>query len=254
MRIARVLALAGLDSRRKCETFIRNGAVTVNGEVVRDLGRQVDIENDAVLYRGKPVVMGERIYYILNKPEGYVTTAGDTHAKKTVYDILPHRLVRASRQVGSSRSRVFPVGRLDRDSMGLLLFTNDGDLAHRLTHPRYGVGKWYEVRLHKAFDRRDTKRLLAGISLHDGLAKVEKVEVVSPRIVHVLLREGKNREVRRIFEALEYGVVRLLRFGFGPIFVGQLPLGQGRYLNKREVQALRDAAGGGKEASAGGRD
>ena len=243
MRIARMLALSGLDSRRKCEDFVRKGLVKVNGQVIFDLGRQIDTEKDDVLYKDKPVVLASMVYYVLNKPEGYMTTAGDPHAKKTVFDLLPYRLVSAARKSGSSQSRVFPVGRLDKDSMGLLIFTNDGDLAHRLMHPRFGVGKWYEARLHRAFDRRDTKRLLEGIALSDGLARVQKLLVVSPRIVRLLICEGKKREVRRIFEALDYLVIRLCRTALGPLELGDLPLGSGRMLSAPEIKALKKSVG-----------
>ncbi|MCB9799378.1 MAG: rRNA pseudouridine synthase [Candidatus Omnitrophica bacterium] len=244
MRIARALALAGIDSRRKCEEHVLNGAVSVNGEVIHDLGRQVDPENDAILFRSRPLEFKKYVYYVVNKPEGYITTASDPKAKKTVYDLLPRELVKGTHQSHQNRTRVFPVGRLDKDSMGLLLFTNHGDLANQLTHPRYGVGKWYEVRLHRPFDFKDKSRLLKGVRLREGHARVEGVQAKSRRIVRVLMKEGKNREVRRIFEAFEYKVVRLIRLTLGPLSLGLMPPGYGRYLTKKEIDDLKKAAAG----------
>ncbi|HXV27496.1 MAG TPA: pseudouridine synthase [bacterium] len=241
MRISRALAMASIDSRRKCEEHVRNGAVTVNGEVVRDLGRQVDPEADLICFRGRPVHYGKLIYYILNKPEGYTTTASDPYAKKTVYDLLPRALVAGSRQPKAGRTRVFPVGRLDRNSTGLLLFTNDGDLANRLMHPRYQIGKWYQVRLERAFDLRDGKKLMQGIRLEEGIAKVQKFRPLTRRILQVLIAEGKKREVRRIFEKLGYEVRDLMRIAFGPVLLGSLALGMGRYLSAKEIVALKKA-------------
>ncbi len=241
MRISRALALGGLDSRRKCETHVLNGAVTVNGEVVKDLGRQVDPEQDTICFRGRALEFGRHLYYLVNKPEGYTTTAADPHAERTVYELLPRNLTSSTRQPASGRKRVFPVGRLDRNSSGLLLFTNDGELANRLMHPRYGIGKWYEVRLSRPFDAADKARLFEGVRLADGLARVEKLTVVSRRVVRLVIREGKKREVRRIFDALDYGVVRLTRLAMGPLTLSTLPPGAGRFLKAPEVQALRKA-------------
>jgi 23S rRNA pseudouridine2605 synthase len=243
MRIAKALAMSGIDSRRKCEAFIAAGQVTVNGEVVRDLGRQVDVETDEIMFRGRHVQFENFVYYVLNKPEGYTTTASDPHAEKTVFDLLPARLVPRTQKPMPSRTRVFPVGRLDKNSTGILLLTNDGELANRLTHPRYEVGKWYEVKLDRAIDPRDRARLLKGVRLEDGMAKAEKVRPLSKRNMQLLLHEGKKREVRRIFDALGYEVVALCRIAFGPIMLGTMPLGTGRFLGHKDVRILREAAG-----------
>lgn len=239
MRISRALALAGIDSRRKCEVHVTNGAVTLNGEVVRDLGRQVNPEEDEILFRGRPVVLQKHIYYILHKPTGYTTTAADPHEKKTVYDLLPRSFCARTARPAPDRRRVFPVGRLDKDSAGLLLFTSDGELANRLTHPKFGVGKWYEVRLNRALEPADFKRLLDGVELTDGPAKAEKCRKVSRRVIQLLMREGRNREVRRIFEALNYRVLSLVRVGFGPLTLHAILPGEGRFLSVREVQLLK---------------
>jgi 23S rRNA pseudouridine2605 synthase len=245
MRIARALALAGIDSRRKCEEHVRNGAVAVNGEVVKDLGRQVDPEKDTISFRGRPLHFGKFVYYILHKPKGYTTTAEDPHAKKTVYELLPRELVRGSRQAGEKRTRVFPVGRLDRDTTGLLLFTNDGELANRLTHPRYGVAKCYDVRLNRPLEPANRQKILQGVKLEEGLAKVEKIKPLSRRIIRLWIREGKKREIRRVFEKLGYRVLALARIAFGPLQLGNFPPGRGRFLTSSEITRLRGGVTGG---------
>lgn len=243
MRIAHALASAGLGSRRKCEVFVTNGAVTLNGEIVRDLGRQVDFSKDTIAYRGKVLEAARNVYYILNKPEGYIVTAQDEHAKKTVYDLLPRQLVNATRQGTGHKVRVFPVGRLDKDSMGLLLMTNDGELSNRLLHPRYHVEKWYEVKLNRAWDPADSGKAINGFHAFDGLLKIEQVRPISKRHVLVQLREGKKRQIRRVFAKFNYDVLGLVRISFGPIKIGRLYPGEGRYLTAFEAKQLREAAG-----------
>lgn len=229
MRIARALALAGIAARRKCEAFILEGLVTVNGETVLDLGRQVELDKDEIRFRGKPLSSEQPVYLMLHKPAGYTTTVSDPHAEKTVIELLPPEI----------KVRLFPVGRLDRDSTGLLLFTNDGDLANRLTHPRYGVGKWYEVTLDRPLDPAARARVLRGVRLEEGPARAEKVEPVSARTVRLLLREGRKREIRRIFQQVGYKVEALCRTDFGPLKLGNLPSGRGRPLTPAEVAQLK---------------
>ena len=171
---------------------VTNGAVKVNGEVVYDLGRQVDVENDAISFRGKLLSFDSYVYFVLFKPEGYITTASDPKAKKTVYDLLPKKLVSKTKQQGAKRVRVFPVGRLDKDSCGLLLFTNDGDFSNTLTHPRYGVSKWYEVRLDRPLEFSHRKQLLDGVRLYDGKAKAQKLYHVSKRKVRIMIPNTKH--------------------------------------------------------------
>lgn len=241
MRIAHALASAGLGSRRKCEVFVTNGAISVNGEIVQDLGRQVDFQNDTIMYRNKVLELAPHVYYILNKPEGYVVTAQDAHAKKTVFDLLPRHLVNATRQSATNRVRVFPVGRLDKDSSGLLLMTNDGELANRLIHPRFHVEKWYQVKLNRAWDVRDRNKVLEGFHSYDGFLKLEEVRPVSPRILMVELREGKKRQIRRVLSRFGYEVIMLNRFSFGPLKLKHLAPGQGRFLTSYESRELREA-------------
>lgn len=240
MRIARALAQAGVDSRRKCEVHVTNGAVKVNGEVVRDLGRQVDVENDAIMFRGKLLFFETYVYFVLFKPEGFMTTASDPNAKKTVYELLPKKLVSKTNQQSSKRTRVFPVGRLDKDSCGLLLFTNDGDFSNKLTHPRYGVSKWYEVRLDRPLEFAHRKQLLDGVRLYDGKAKAQKLYHVSKRKVRIMIKEGKKREVRRMFAKVGYTVQKLTRTHFGPLDLGTLQPGEGYYLKPAEAKRLKE--------------
>ena len=241
MRIAHALASAGLGSRRKCEVFVTNGAISVNGEIVRDMGRQVDFTKDTILYRGKVLAAAPHVYYLLNKPEGYVVTAQDIHAKQTVFDLLPRHLVNATRQSSTNRVRVFPVGRLDKDSSGLLLMTNDGDLANRLIHPRFHVEKWYEVKLSRAWAPQDRNKVLNGFHSYDGILKLEDVKPISTRGLLVELREGKKRQIRRVFKRYNYEVIYLNRISFGPLKLGKLTLGTGRFLTTFEAHELRKA-------------
>ena len=241
MRIAHALASAGLGSRRKCEVFVTNGAISVNGEIVRDMGRQVDFTKDTILYRGKVLAAAPHVYYLLNKPEGYVVTAQDIHAKQTVFDLLPRHLVNATRQSSTNRVRVFPVGRLDKDSSGLLLMTNDGDLANRLIHPRFHVEKWYEVKLSRAWAPQDRNKVLNGFHSYDGILKLEDVKPISTRGLLVELREGKKRQIRRVFKRYNYEVIYLNRISFGPLKLGKLTLGKGRFLTTFEAHELRKA-------------
>jgi 23S rRNA pseudouridine2605 synthase len=243
MRISKALALAGINSRRKCEELVSAGHIRVNGEVVRDLGRQVDFEKDEILFHGRPIQFEKYVYYIINKPVGYVTTASDPYADKTVFDLLPAQLVPKTQKPMPNRTRVFPVGRLDKNSSGILMLTNDGELSNRLIHPRYEMAKWYEARLDRALDPRDRAKLFKGVVLRDGIAKAEKVRMLSKRNIQLLIREGKKREVRRIFAAMDYEVVHLCRIAFGPVMLGNMPFGHGRFLSKAEVALLKEAAG-----------
>jgi len=241
VRISRALALAGIDSRRKCEAHVEAGDVRVNGETVRDLGRQVDIESDEIFFGNRRLNFEKPVYFILHKPAGFVTTAADPHAEKTVFDLLPRVLASRAGRADRAKTRVFSVGRLDKDSTGLLLFTNDGTLANALIHPRTGIAKWYEVRLDRDFNPKDRETLFAGIRLEEGLAKVAEMELLSARRLKVMIREGKKREIRRIFAALGYEVKDLCRVAFGPLTLGDLRPGEGRPLTGAEIEKLKKA-------------
>ncbi len=225
MRLQALLARAGVASRRKAEELILKGLVRVNGEVAR-LGQKVGPE-DVVEVAGKRVELPkERLVLLLHKPKGYTTTRLDPHATKTVYQLLP------------DIPGLQAVGRLDRDSEGLLLFTNDGELLFRLTHPRYGVRKVYRVWTERGtLPQEVCRRLLAGVALEDGPARALACRP-APGGAILTLGEGRKREVRRMLQAVGYPVKRLLRLQVGPIRLGDLPPGKWRRLSEEEVQAL----------------
>ncbi len=242
MRIAHFLATAGIDSRRKCEQLILKGYVKIKGKKVDDLGRQVDRENDMVMFRGNLVRLPEPVFLMMNKPLGYAVTAGDPHAKKTVYDLLPKKYVAQTHEALTHKIRIFAVGRLEKEISGLLLFTNDGDLANHLTHPKYGVSRYYQVRLHKPWEPKDTAAVLKGIKTSDGRLKVASYKQVSTRVLNLELQQGKTGHIERLFRKLNYNVQSVHRVGFGPLGLGDMPVGTMRFLTKYEIKALRDAS------------
>lgn len=229
VRLQKVLAQAGLGSRRVCEDLIARGRVRVNGEVAV-LGRRVDVDVDVVEVNGAQIgVRPGLVHYLLNKPPGVITTASDTHGRPTVVDLVP------------AEPRVFPVGRLDGDSEGLLLLTNDGDLAHRLTHPSFGVDKEYLVEIDGDPHRGVIRRLREGIELDDGLTAPAKVAVLGDHVLRITIHEGRNRQIRRMCEAVGTPVVRLVRTRIGPISDRTLRPGDWRALTQDEVRRLERA-------------
>ena len=239
-RLQKVLARAGLGSRRVCEEFIADGRVTVNGETAV-LGRRVDVEHDAVALDGVPVVVrDDLVYYLLNKPTGYVSTASDPEGRSTVVDLVP------------ATPRVFPVGRLDYDTEGLLLLTNDGDLTHLLTHPRFGVVKTYLAEVEGEPTPATVRALREGVELDDGRTAPARVTVVQTHgattAVELGIHEGRNRQVRRMCEAVGHPVVRLVRTRIGPLRDGSLKPGSWRALTHAEVRRLYEAASASEEA------
>lgn len=234
-RLHKVLAHAGVASRRQAEQLIAQGRVRVNGQTVSQPGVSVT-EADVIEVDGRPVGQPEvSEYYLLNKPVGVVTTVRDPQRRPTVRALLQ-----------GVKARVYPVGRLDVDSEGLLLLTNDGDLAHRLTHPRYGVEKEYLVQLARPLSNQEVARIRQGVESQGERLKPRQVRVEGLDGVHlaVVLAEGKKREVRRMFEAVGGHVVRLQRARFGPLWLGDLPAGHYRPLTKEEIDRLRAATSG----------
>jgi 23S rRNA pseudouridine2605 synthase len=229
-RLQKVLARAGIASRRASEELIAEGRVRVNGEVA-GLGRRIDPDADEVTIDGVPVpVAPGLVHYLLNKPRGVVTTASDPQGRAVVVDLVP------------AEPRVFPVGRLDADTEGLLVLTNDGGFAHRLTHPRFGVPKEYLAEVEGTPDRAALRALREGVDLEDGRTAPARVSVVSPGVVRLVISEGRNRQVRRMCEAVGHPVRRLVRTRIGPVADRRLPPGSWRPLTTDEVRALEAEA------------
>ncbi|MDK2856107.1 MAG: rRNA synthase [Bacillota bacterium] len=235
-RLQKLIARAGLTSRRRAEELIVQGRVQVNGRVVTELGTKADPEKDKITVDGRELPSPRRAYYLLHKPRGYVTTVRDPQGRPTVIDLVP------------ARTRLFPVGRLDLDSEGLLLLTNDGELAYLLTHPRFQVEKVYEVWVRGYPAPKDLEALRRGVLLEDGPARAAKVEMLGSwqkgARLAVTMYEGRKREVRRLFAALGFEVERLIRRRLGPLELGDLPAGRARRLTPQEVASLYRAAGG----------
>ena len=225
-RLQKVLARTGFGSRRTCEELIADGRVTVNGRVA-PLGQRVDVDHDRVEVDGIAVgVQPDLVYYLLNKPRGVVTTAADTHGRPTVVDLVP------------AEPRVFPVGRLDADTEGLLLLTNDGELTHRLTHPSFGVDKEYLAEVEGAPSPSAVRRLREGVDLEDGRTAPARVALIPPHALRIVIHEGRNRQVRRMCDAVGHTVVRLVRTRIGPLVDRDLAPGEWRALSMAEVRAL----------------
>ncbi|MEA2308931.1 MAG: rRNA synthase [Thermoleophilaceae bacterium] len=230
MRLAKYLAHAGVASRRAAEGLIAEGRVTVGGETVTDPARDVDA-GSGVAVDGEPAAAETRIVYALNKPGGIVSTARDTHGRRTVADLVP------------SERRLYPVGRLDVDTTGLILVTNDGELANLLTHPRYEVPKTYVARVEPApVSEPALRRLREGVELDDGRTAPASVRQTRPGVLEVILREGRKRQLRRMCETVGHRVVELRRVAFGPLRLGDLAEGRHRRLTAAEVERLRAAA------------
>lgn len=203
IRLNKFIANSGICSRREADQYIQAGVVTVNGEVVTELGSKVNVLNDDIRFNGERIRGEEKVYIVMNKPKGFVTTASDPHAEKTVMDLLKN-----------CSARVFPVGRLDKNTTGVLMFTNDGEIAERLTHPSYDKKKIYQVILDKPLAQEDYDKILEGISLSDGDIKADELEYIDAedhRKLGIEIHSGKNRIVRRIFESLGYEVKALDR-------------------------------------------
>lgn len=234
IRLNKFIANSGVCSRREADTLIQAGVVTVNGVVVTELGTKVNIYNDEVKFNGERLKGEEKVYIVMNKPKGYVTTASDPHADKTVMDLIK----------GCS-ARVFPVGRLDKATTGVLMFTNDGEMAEKLTHPAYDKKKIYQVILDHELQQEDYDKILAGIALSDGEIAADELEYIDEndrRKLGIEIHSGKNRIVRRIFESLGYDVRALDRVYFAGLTKKGLQKGEWRYLSEGEVNILKMGA------------
>ncbi len=232
IRLNKYIANAGICSRREADQLIESGAVTVNGVIVTQLGTKVS-PTDTIAYGGETLSGEKKVYVLLNKPKGYITTADDPQDRKTVMTLIQD----------ACRERIYPVGRLDRNTSGLLLFTNDGEIAKKLTHPRYGAKKLYNVELDRALTRADMEKIITGVELEDGIAIVDEIayngDGQDKKSIGLLIHLGKNRIVRRIFESLGYDVVKLDRVMFAGLTKKDLPRGHWRFLNEKELSFLK---------------
>ena len=228
-RLQKVLARAGIASRRVCEELIEDGLVTVNGETAR-LGRRVDVATDVIEVDGALVAVNpDLVHYLLHKPAGVVSTASDPQGRPTVVDLVP------------DERRVFPVGRLDAETEGLLLLTNDGELTHRLTHPSFGVDKEYLALVEGKPSRGALRTLREGVELEDGITAPAKVSLLDDRTLRIVIHEGRNRQVRRMCEAVGHPVTRLVRTRIGPLIDRKLQAGEWRELTREELRSLEEA-------------
>ena len=226
MRLNRFLAAAGLGSRRHCDELIATGKVTINGKICTDFSAQPDVR-DHVKVNGKLVHIAPPLTIMLHKPAGFVSTRRDPQVRDTVFDLVPAKF-----------SRLFNIGRLDTQTEGLLLLTNDGDLAQRLTHPRFKIEKEYEVTLDRPWDPMLAPKLMRGIFLDGRRAKIVQLHSISPTRLRVVLQQGINRQIRRMFEAVGYRVKNLIRVRMADLRLGDLPRGHWRALTKRELKCL----------------
>ena len=231
IRLNKYIASTGLCSRRQADEYIVNGLITVNGKVVTVLGTKIQ-SGDTVKYGGKKLVEQRKIYIILNKPKDCVTTVKDPHAKRTVFHLLGSEF----------KERIYPVGRLDRNTTGVLLLTNDGELAKKLTHPSYNKLKIYHIHLNKPLKSQDLNKIANGLTLEDGFIKVDSIDYVNntdQKQVGIEIHSGRNRIIRRIFEHLDYRITTLDRVYFAGLTKKGLPRGKWRYLSDKEVSVLK---------------
>ncbi|WP_432714060.1 pseudouridine synthase [Pedobacter sp.] len=232
IRLNRYIANSGICSRRKADELISAGVVSVNNLVVTELGHKVDPAKDNVRYNGELLKREKRVYVLLNKPKDYITTTDDPQERRTVMQLVEK----------ASRERIYPVGRLDRNTTGLLLMTNDGDLADKLSHPKNGITKIYQVELNNSLSQGDLNKIQFGLELEDGLIKPDSVSYVaggSKKEIGIQIHSGKNRIVRRIFEHLGYEVVKLDRVVYGNLTKKDLPRGRWRYLEEHELIQIK---------------
>lgn len=234
IRLNKFIANSGVCSRREADQYIQAGVVSVNGEIVTELGTKVNVLTDVVKFNDETLKGEEKVYIVMNKPKGFVTTASDPHAEKTVMDLLK-----------GCKARVFPVGRLDKNTTGVLMFTNDGEIAERLTHPAYDKKKIYQVILDNPLSDEDYAKITEGIELADGLIKADELEYIEAddhRKLGIEIHSGKNRIVRRIFESLGYDVKALDRVYFAGLTKKGLKKGEWRELTEGEANVLKMGA------------
>jgi 23S rRNA pseudouridine2605 synthase len=232
-RIQKILAKAGIASRREAERMLMEGRVTVNGKVIDKLGFKADLSKDHIKVDGKRLTHSEpKITLLLNKPRGYLSTVEDPQGRPTVMDLLK-----------KVKGRIYPVGRLDFDAEGILLLTNDGDLAYTLSHPKFSIPRTYLVKVKGVPEERELSRLKKGVTLEDGKARAVSINILrggeKNSWARIVVTEGRNRLVKKMFLAIGHPVLKLKRVQFGPIQLGNLPIGQFRYLTSEEIEKLK---------------
>lgn len=231
MRLNRFLAAAGFGSRRACEALILDGKVSINGHFIRELATSV-LPDDDVRVSGRQARAALPVYILLNKPRGYLCTRSDEKGRKTIFDLIP-----------AHYGRLFHVGRLDKESEGLILLTNDGDLSQKLTHPGHEIEKEYEVLLDKPFDAALSAKMLRGFMIEEGRAKMERLHIIAPQHIKVVLRQGLKRQIRHMFYKFGYEVKRLMRTRIGGVEYGGIKAGQWRPLKPKEIAKLLGKSG-----------
>lgn len=224
-RINKYIASCGICSRRKADELISQGKVEINGQVVTDMGHKVDT-NDIVKINGKLITKEEKVYIVLNKPKGYVTTSSDQFNRKNVIDLINENV------------RVYPIGRLDMYTEGLLLLTNDGEFANAIMHPRNKIEKTYVVTTDTNITKEQIDKLKNGVDIGDYITKPAKVRIISKDKIEIIISEGKNRQVRRMCDAVEINLLNLKRIKIGNIELGKLQTGKYRYLTEEEKQSM----------------
>jgi|AntAceMinimDraft_17_1070374.scaffolds.fasta_scaffold02311_2 23S rRNA pseudouridine2605 synthase len=232
IRLNKFIAHAGICSRREADNIIMNGDITVNGKIITEMGTKI-LKTDIVKYKGKILEKERLVYVLLNKPKNFISTVSDPHERKTVMNLVKN----------ACEERIFPVGRLDRNTTGVLLFTNDGDLAKKLTHPKYKVEKIYYVELNKTLINEDMLKIVEGLELEDGFIKVDEINYINgddeKNKIGIKIHSGKNHIVRRIFEELNYKVERLDRVKFAGLTKKNLKRGEWRLLMQKEINLLK---------------
>ncbi len=224
IRLVKFLSDGGVASRRQADKLISSGQITVNGEKVTSLGSKIDPNKDKVYFKGQLIKSADKVYYLLNKPVGYICSVKDPHNKKTVLSLVP------------ASPKVWPVGRLDMDSQGLLLLTNDGDLTFQLTHPKFVVHKIYQVKVNKIIDPADLTKLKQGVRLTEGLAKADQVAVKGKQELLISIHQGWKRQIRRMLASLGYQVMSLVRLSEGDLTLDNLPTGKYKILQRKDIK------------------
>lgn len=223
IRLAKFLAEAGVASRRKSEELIKAGKIKVDDKIVDNVATTVYFDHKNIKVNDRPVFLENKVYYLLNKPLGYISSVKDPHNAKIIVDLVP------------KRPPVWPVGRLDKDSKGLILLTNDGELTYKLTHPKFEVQKTYLVKVNKDLDKNIFDKLKKGIKLEEGLAKADKLKKISSKELEIVIHQGWKRQIRRMFKALGYQVESLTRIKEGKLSLGDLALGKYKKLNLKDI-------------------